>query len=106
MNHFHAGRRAVVTALLASFAATGAFAQAKYPDHPVTFVVPFAAGSATDQLARALGASISADTKAAVVVDNKAGASGMMAARVRRGPPPLLHGADHDEHDHAGHDHL
>src|SRR6187399_1122939 len=81
MTHFHAGRRAVVAALLASCAATGAFAQAKYPDHPITFVVPFAAGSATDQLARALGASISADTKQAVVVDNKAGASGMMAAQ-------------------------
>ena len=66
MTHFHAGRRAVVAALLASFAATGAFAQAKYPDHPITFVVPFAAGSATDQLARALGASITADTKQAV----------------------------------------
>ena len=68
MTHFHAGDG-------------GAFAQAKYPDHPITFVVPFAAGSATDQLARALGASISADTKQAVVVDNKAGASGMMAAQ-------------------------
>ena len=81
MTHFHAGRRAVVAALLATFAATGAFAQGKYPDHPITFVVPFAAGSATDQLARALGASISADTKQAVVVDNKAGASGMIAAQ-------------------------
>ena len=75
------GRRAAFAALLASFAATSAFAQARYPDHPITFVVPFAAGSATDQLARALGASISADTKQAVVVDNKAGASGMMAAQ-------------------------
>jgi len=71
MTHFHAGRRAVVAALLASCAATGAFAQAKYPDHPVTFVVPFAAGSATDQLARALGASISgASTALAFLVSS------------------------------------
>src|SRR6185369_13494778 len=41
----------------------------------------FAAGSATDQLARALGNSITQDTKQAVVVDNKAGASGMIAAQ-------------------------
>jgi len=56
-------------------------AQPKYPEKPVTFIVPFAAGSATDQLARALGNSITQDTKQAVIVDNKAGASGMMAAQ-------------------------
>ena len=37
-----------------------AHAQA-YPSKPITFVVPFAAGSATDQLARALGQSITAE---------------------------------------------
>jgi tripartite-type tricarboxylate transporter receptor subunit TctC len=52
-----------------------------WPAKPITFVVPFAAGSATDQLARALGQSITEQTKQAVVVDNKAGASGMMAAQ-------------------------
>ncbi|MDA8443784.1 Bug family tripartite tricarboxylate transporter substrate binding protein [Paracidovorax valerianellae] len=52
-----------------------------YPSKPITFVVPFAAGSATDQLARALGQSVTTDTKQAVVVDNKAGASGMIAAQ-------------------------
>ena len=57
-----------------------AFAQAKYPEKPVTFVVPFAAGSATDQLARALGQSLTEQTKQPVVVDNKAGASGQIAA--------------------------
>ena len=52
-----------------------------YPAKPITFIVPFAAGSATDQLARALGQSITEQTKQTVVVDNKAGASGMMAAQ-------------------------
>ena len=52
-----------------------------YPAKTVTFVVPFAAGSATDQLARALGNSLSQDTKQAVVVDDRAGASGMLAAQ-------------------------
>lgn len=56
-------------------------AQATYPEKPITFVVPFAAASATDQLARALGQSVTAQTKQAVVVDNKAGASGMLAAQ-------------------------
>jgi tripartite-type tricarboxylate transporter receptor subunit TctC len=51
------------------------------PAKPITFVVPFAAGSATDQLARALGQSITDQSKQAVVVDNKGGASGMIAAQ-------------------------
>ena len=46
-----------------------ALAQA-YPSKPVTFLVPFAAGSATDQLARALGQSFTEQTRQAVVVDN------------------------------------
>lgn len=78
MNSLH--RRTLLAASLA-IAASGAFAQAKYPDKAVTFVVPFAAGSATDQLARALAQSWTEQTKQAVVVDNKAGASGAIAAQ-------------------------
>jgi tripartite-type tricarboxylate transporter receptor subunit TctC len=58
-----------------------------YPAKPITFIVPFAAGSATDQLARALGQSITETTKQAVVVDNKAGASGMLAAQAAARAP-------------------
>lgn len=54
---------------------------AEYPAKPITFVVPFAAGSATDLLARALGQSVTTEAKASVIVDNKAGASGMIAAQ-------------------------
>jgi len=71
----HAG---VAAALVCATAA--AFAQA-YPAKPMTFVVPFAAGSATDQLARALGQSVTEQSKQPVVVDNKPGAGGMMAAQ-------------------------
>jgi tripartite-type tricarboxylate transporter receptor subunit TctC len=78
-SNFFSTRRALAMAWLAA-GATGAFAQG-YPAKPVTFIVPFAAGSATDQLARALGQSFTEQTKQAVVVDNKAGASGMMAAQ-------------------------
>jgi len=60
--------------------ASGVGAQ-DYPTKPITFVVPFAAGSATDQLARALGQSVSEQGKQAVVVDNKPGASGFLAAQ-------------------------
>ena len=58
-----------------------------YPSKPITFVVPFAAGSATDTLARALGSSVSEQTGQPVVIENKAGASGMIAAQaVARAP--------------------
>jgi tripartite-type tricarboxylate transporter receptor subunit TctC len=70
----------IAAGLVATVVAAAAGAQT-YPAKPITFIVPFAAGSATDQLARALGQSITAETHQAVVVDNRAGASGMMAAQ-------------------------
>ena len=73
-------RRAALL-VLAALAAPLAQAQATYPAKPLTFIVPFAAGSATDQLARALGNSVTEQSKQSVVVDNKAGASGMLAAQ-------------------------
>ncbi|WP_026431896.1 Bug family tripartite tricarboxylate transporter substrate binding protein [Paracidovorax oryzae] len=93
MNHsaFRPSRRRV--ALAAAFTLFGTAASvtaqpAAYPSKPLTFVVPFAAGSATDQLARALGQAITTDTKQPVVVDNKAGASGMIAAQAVAKAPP------------------
>ena len=69
-----------LAALLVAASAATALAQ-DFPTKPVTFVVPFAAGSATDQLARALGQSVSDQAKQAVVIDNKPGASGFLAAQ-------------------------
>ena len=66
---------------LAALLAAGAAAAQGYPDKPITFVVPFAAGSATDQIARALGTGVTAETKQPVVIDNKAGASGFIASQ-------------------------
>ena len=86
-------RRHTLAAGLAAalaLAAPAAFAQtaAKYPAKALTFVVPFAAGSATDQIARALGQAITQETGQAVVVENKGGASGMLAAQgVARAAP-------------------
>jgi tripartite-type tricarboxylate transporter receptor subunit TctC len=51
-----------------------------YPAKPITLVVPFAAGSGTDQQARAMAQSITAEYGVPVIVDNKGGASGFLAA--------------------------
>src|SRR5690606_38237772 len=51
-----------------------------YPDKPLTFVVPFGPGSATDQLARALGQGVTEQTGQVVVIENKPGASAMIGA--------------------------
>ena len=75
MKRFHAGIAAAMFA-----AAISAIAQ-DFPAKGITFVVPFAAGSATDQLARGLGQQVATDSKQAVVVDNKPGASGFIAAQ-------------------------
>ncbi|QBK04825.1 tripartite tricarboxylate transporter substrate binding protein [Hylemonella gracilis] len=79
MNTFNFTRRFALAASAALLCLGQAQAQ-NYPSKPITFVVPFAAGSATDLLARALGKSITEQTGQAVVVENKAGASGMPAA--------------------------
>ena len=71
----------VVAALAAVMFVSGAAAQTpSYPDKPVTIVVPFAPGSGTDQLARAFVAALTEQTKQAFLVDNKAGAGGILAA--------------------------
>ena len=68
-------------AALAMSAVVATASAADFPDKTITFVVPFAAGSATDQLARALGQSVTDQGKQAVVIDNKPGASGFIAAQ-------------------------
>src|SRR5438552_9740048 len=51
-----------------------------YPARPVKLIVPFPAGSATDQVARVVGAELQQALGQAFVVENKAGAQGAIAA--------------------------
>lgn len=58
---------------------SAAWAQA-YPNKPIKAVVPFAAGSATDQIGRAFAQKMSETLGQPIVVDNKAGVNGMLGA--------------------------
>lgn len=62
-------------------------AAASYPDKPLRLVVPFPPGGATDLLAREIGNALGARLHQSVVIDNRPGASGNLAAMaVARAP--------------------
>lgn len=59
--------------------AASLFAQT-YPTKPIKAIVPFAAGSATDQIGRAFAAHMSQTLGQPIVIENKAGVNGMLGA--------------------------
>jgi tripartite-type tricarboxylate transporter receptor subunit TctC len=71
-------RRSLVAA--ASLLPFAARAQDKWPTRPVKLVVPFAAGGTTDLVARLVAPPMSLALGQQVVVDNKAGAAGMLGS--------------------------
>ena len=73
-------RRSLLLASLASLFAAGASAQSAWPTRPVNLVVPFAAGGPTDVVARALAQAMSKTLGQQVLVENKLGAGGTVAA--------------------------
>lgn len=60
-------------------AVTAAQAQG-YPSKPITLIVPFAAGGPTDVVARSIGAAMTKSLNQTVVIENKTGAGGTLAA--------------------------
>ncbi|MBM0207031.1 tripartite tricarboxylate transporter substrate binding protein [Micromonospora sp. STR1s_5] len=77
----------MATAIAIAAAAVPAFGQ-NYPSRPIKFIVPFAAGSATDAVARIIGDHASKTLGQPVVVENIGGASGVVAAQnVARADP-------------------
>ncbi len=70
----------LIAALLVCLAAGPAVGAEAYPNRPVTLVAPFAAGSATDLFARIIAAELRNKLGQSVVVDNKPGANGSVAA--------------------------
>ena len=51
-----------------------------YPSKPIKAIVPFAAGSATDQIGRAFAAKMAESLGQPVVIENRPGANGMIGA--------------------------
>jgi tripartite-type tricarboxylate transporter receptor subunit TctC len=76
------GERLMLCALAA--AASSAFAAdvAQYPTKPVRLIVPFTPGGSADVPARLLAGALTASTGQQVVVDNRAGASGILAGEI------------------------
>lgn len=74
---------AALAAVVASNFCLPAQAQARpgdFPSRPIRIVVPFAAGGATDVIARVVGQKVSEQLGQPVVIDNKAGANGNIGA--------------------------
>src|SRR5438034_4682395 len=74
--------------LASSILATGAASAQTYPSRPITLVVPYPPGGATDAISRIIQDSMSQSLGQQVVIENIGGAGGMIAAaRAARAAP-------------------
>ena len=73
MKKFIAGAFA---ALIATAPQAQAQSPSTWPSRPITMIVPYLAGGATDALARVLGAKLQEQLKISVIIENKGGAGG------------------------------
>ncbi len=79
----HAGPRWLAGAMVMASAlacTSGAAAADAYPGKPITLIVPYSAGGPTDVVARTLAQAMSQDLGQSVVVENRTGAGGTVAA--------------------------
>lgn len=76
-----------VTTMLAALALEAARAQ-EFPNRPITIIVPYAAGGVTDQITRIVSESASQILGQPIVVDNRAGAGGQIAASAVKNAAP------------------
>src|SRR5206468_699022 len=80
---FQMGLVALAGALLSANAAAQAF-----PNRPVRIIVGYGAGGVTDVLARIVAAELGPKMGGSVVVENRPGANGQIAALVAKNAPP------------------
>jgi len=91
--------RRTLAACALALSSGAALAQA-YPSRPIKFLVPFSPGSGTDIIARTVGEAMSKNIGQPVIVENKPGAGGTIAAaQVARGEADgytvLIHSSGH-----------
>ena len=87
MTHFTRRHFTTTLALAASTLPTALFAQAAFPDRPLKIVVPYPPGGTTDLLARAVAPRLGERLGQSVVIENKAGAGGVIGAQqVQKSP--------------------
>jgi tripartite-type tricarboxylate transporter receptor subunit TctC len=76
-----------LTALLAC--APAAFAQTDpFPSRPITILVPFPPGGTSDVVTRAIAAKVAENLKISIVIDNRSGGGGVVAAIATKQAPP------------------
>jgi tripartite-type tricarboxylate transporter receptor subunit TctC len=63
-------------------------AASQYPNKPVRLIVPFPAGGASDAAARTIGRALSKSLGQSIVIDNRPGANGAIAAQTVLTAPP------------------
>lgn len=73
--------RSVLTAAALGALAPVAMSQAAWPTKPITFILPFAAGGATDMVSRAVAEKLQTRLGQPVIVDYKPGANGLLATK-------------------------
>jgi tripartite-type tricarboxylate transporter receptor subunit TctC len=88
------------SAIAAALPATTLGKSDGYPSKPITFIVPFTAGSGTDVIARTIAPRLEKALGQPIVVDNKPGAggtlgAGLVAAAPADGYAVLIHSAGH-----------
>lgn len=81
-------RRLTAAATVLLLAAGTVCAQENFPNKPIRVLVGFTAGSVTDFLARAVGQKLSEGWGQQIVVDNRAGAAGVIASEILRNASP------------------
>ena len=77
----------LVAALVSSLLAVPAAAQ-KYPDRPITFVVPWAAGGGADLASRLLGSALERELGVPVNIINRTGGNGVVGHYAIASAPP------------------